>query len=344
VALAAPLLNHRIWTCAEFGLVLSFWANPDHLNMTLETVLKPFSLFPHVAQMGNDEPPPSRMKRKIHWVGHKEPVEEKRGPGGKPSRQGPKKKDERGYRQLSSITLGEVNDAHQYYSHQLLPSPYSSWVGVNYFCMIPLARKRTERPPVVFGRVKTCYPSDGYVQNVQEMEMFLPCKDRTPDILHLRADDILLTPNKPLESYCVRVRFLVTPEDMSDFAEQDTVFLGQGFLPEFSTGFIDLLDINEHNHITLPWLYVISSRWFASIPVLVQPEIREKLTKLMHWNKLIFNYHPEERLPREVHRLNKELGMKAGYTERYLIEPENPQQTVQIIAKTFDQMFNQPMG
>ena len=312
--------------------------------MTFVTVFKPFSLIAHLAQMGNhDEPPPSGMARKIHWVGHKEAVEQKQDSGGQPSGQSPKQKDERGYRELTSITLGEVNDAYKYYAEQLLPSPYPTWLATNYFCMIPLAPKRTARPPAVFGRVKTCYPSDGYVQNVQELEMYLPCKDRTPDIVHLRADDILLTPNKPLQSYCVRVRFLSAPEDLVDFAEQDTLFLGQGFLPEFSTNYIDLLDINEHNHTSLPWIYVISSRWFASIPVSVQPEIREKLTKLMHWNKLIFNYHPEH-LSREVRSLNRELGMKPGYTDIFLIEPENPQQTVQIVAKTFDKIFSQPMG
>jgi len=312
--------------------------------MTLETTLKSFSLFSHFAQMGNDEPPPSGMQRKLHWVGQKEAVEQKQALGGKQSGQSPQPKDERGYRQLASITLGEVNDAHQFYANQLLPSPYPAWLGVNYFCMIPLARKRMARPPAVFGRVKVCYPSDGVAQNVQELELYLPCKDRTPDVVHLHADDMHITRNNPLQSYCMRVRCLIAPEDQADFAEQDALFLGLGFLPEFSTSYIELLDINEHNQSTLPWLYVISSRWFASIPVSVQPEIREKLTKLMHWNKLIFNYHPEERLAREVHRLNKELGMKAGFTERFLIEPENPQQTVQIIAKTFDHIFNQPMG
>jgi len=312
--------------------------------MTLETTLKRFSFFTHFAQMGNDEPPPSGMKRKIHWVGHKQASEQKPDPGENQSGQAPKQKDTRGYRDLASITLGEVNDAYKYYADQLLPSPYPAWLATNYFCMIPLARKRTARPPVVFGRVKTCYPSDGYAQNVQEMELYLPGKDRTPDVVHLRADDIHITPNKPLQSYCVHVRFLVTPEDMADFAEQDALFLAQGFLPEFSTSYIELLEINEHNHVTLPWLYVISSRWFASVPLSVQPEIREKLTKLMHWNKLIFNYHPELQLPREIHSLNRELGMKAGYTEHFLVEPENPQQTIQIVAKTFDKIFNQPMG
>ena len=310
--------------------------------MTLETILKPFSLFPHFAQMGNDEPPPSGMKRRLHWVGHKEAAEQKQDSGGEQNGQGPKQKDERGYRQLSSITLGEVNDAYQFYTQQLLPSPYPSWLGANYFCMIPLARKRTVHPPAVFGRVKTCYPSDGYVQNIQEMEIFLPCKERIPDIVHLRADDILLTPNKQVQSYCVRVKFLAMPEDLADFNGQETLFLQQGFIPEFSTGYIDLLDINEHTQAALPWMYVISSRWYASIPFLVQSEMREKLTKLIHWNKLIFNYHPEH-LPREIRSLNRELGMKAGYTERFLIEPENPEQTVQTVAKTFDKIFNQPM-
>ena len=195
----------------------------------------------------------------------------------------------------------------------------------------------------MFGRVKTCYPSDGYVQNIQELELYLACKDRTPDVIHLHAEDILLKPNKPVQSYCLGVRFLATAEDIAEFTEQAQLFLQQGFLPEFSTNYIDILDINEHNQASLPWMYVISSRWFASIPVSIQPEIREKLTKLIHWNKLIFNYHPELLLPREVHSLNRELGMKAGYTELFLIEPENPNQTAQIVAKTFDKIFNQPM-
>ena len=92
--------------------------------MALETTLKRFSFFTHFAQMGNDEPPPSRMKRKIHWVGHKEATEQKPDRGENQSGQAPKQKDTRGYRDLASITLGEVNDAYKYYADQLLPSPY----------------------------------------------------------------------------------------------------------------------------------------------------------------------------------------------------------------------------
>jgi len=308
--------------------------------MTLETIFKPFSLFAHFAQTGNDDPPPSGMKRKLHWVGDKEAEEGSK--GGKPGGQDPKQKDPRGYRELASITLGEVKDAHQYYTNQLVSSPYPGWIAPNTFCMIHLRRHAT-RPPAVFGRIKTCYPSDGYVQNIQELEMSLPGRDRAPDVVHLHSDDILLTPSKPVQSYCARVRFLAAPEDIADFDGQRDLFAAQGYVPEFSTHYIDLLEINEHNHASLPWMWLISSRWFASIPDSVQPEIREKLTKLIHWNKLIFNYHPEQ-LPREVRTLNRELGMKVGYTELFLIEPENPEQTLLIVGKTFDKIFNQPMG
>ena len=310
--------------------------------MALETAIKRFSLFDHFAQMGNDEPPPSGMKRRLHWVGNKESVEQKQDPGGKRSGQPPKQKDERGYRDLASLTIGEVNEAHHYFKQQLLPSPYQTWIAPDHFCMIHLTRKRGHRPSAVFGRIKTCYPSDGYVQNIDEVELLLPHKVHAPDVIHLNGDDILITPNKPFQSYCVRVRILAHPDDIADFNGQETLFLQSGYLPEFQTGFIDLLEINEHNHNSLPWLYVISSRWFASIPASVQSEIREQLTKMIHWNKLIFNYHPE-RLPREVRSLNRELGFKAGYTELFLIEPENPEQTVQIVAKTFDKIFSQPM-
>jgi hypothetical protein len=195
----------------------------------------------------------------------------------------------------------------------------------------------------VFGRITTCYPSDGHVQNIQELELLLPGKGHAPDLIHLRANDILLTPNKPLQSFCMRLRFLIHAEEMAEFNGQDALFMQQGFLPEFNTSYIELLDINEHNHIALPWFYVISSRWFASIPVTVQPEIREKLTKLIHWDKLIFNYHPE-RLLHEIRTLNRELGFKAGYTDFFLIEPEDPKHIVQIVSKTFDKMFEQPIG
>jgi hypothetical protein len=310
--------------------------------MASETSLRRFSLFAQLAHMGNDEPPPSGMKPKIHWIGQKTQQEQKPSPRGKRGEESPKKKNERGYRQLSSITLTEVDDAYKYYANQLVYSPAPAWIAPNYFCMIHLRARQQDWPPAVFGRVKTSYPSDGYIQNIQELELELPSKERSPDLVHLRVNDIYNTSNKPLQSFCVRVKFLLHPDEQAEFSGQESPFVQQGFLPEFSNGYLDLFDINEHNHASSPWLYVIGSRWFSSIPLSVQPEIREKLAKLAHWNKLIFNYHPEY-VPSEIRTLNRELGFKAGYTEIFLIEPENPGQTIQIVSKTFDKLFDQPM-
>jgi hypothetical protein len=208
--------------------------------------------------------------------------------------------------------------------------------------MLELVRRRDGRPPVVFGRVKTCYPSDGYIHNIQDMELYFPNKNGKPETVALRAEDILLDPAKPVQSYCVRVKFLASPDDMADFHQNEDLFLEKGFIPEFTTGYLDLLDMNEHNHAAYPSLYVIGSRWLASIPDSLQPEIRERLKSLIQWNKLIFNYHPE-RLPAEIRSLNRELGYKAGFTDIFLIEPEDPQQTVKILQSTFEKLFQQPI-
>ena len=299
---------------------------------------------PHFAQKRDDKTPPPG--RKIHWVGDRVPARPNKGQnqGGKQQDVQPGRnegRETRGYRELSTITLGEVNEAQKHFASHLLPSPYPAWIATNYFCMWHLARQRG-RPPAIFGRVRTCYPSDGYIQNIQEMEIHFPQKDRAPDIVLLHTDEISHDPQKPVQSYCVRVKFLAAPEDMADFDGDENLFLEQGLLPEFESGYIDLLELTEQKHSALPWFYVISSRWFASIPESLQPEVRSALQNLMHWDKPIFNYHPRVLSP-EVRTLNDELGLNYGFTEHYLITPQDPQQTVQIVASTFEKIFSQPM-
>jgi hypothetical protein len=309
--------------------------------MALETILKRSLFSPPFIQTGGDK------SRKPHWVGDQGPTPAQQGqtpggPGGKDDDRSTQRRDARGYRDLSSLTLGEVQDGFNFFRSQLLPAQYESWVATNYFCMLELVRLRDGRPPVVFGRVKTCYPSDGYINNIQDMELYFPNKDRKPDTVLLRAEDILLDPARPVQSYCVRVKFFASPEDIADFDPHENLFLEEGFIPEFTPGYIDLLDMNEQDHDGYPWLYVIGSRWLASTPESVQPEIRERLKSLIQWNRLIFNYHPEK-LPTEIRSLNRELGYKAGFTDIFLIEPEDPQQTVKIVQSAFDKIFQAPM-
>ena len=252
----------------------------------LETALRRFTLLPRFIQTGNGEP------RKAHFLGKDEatPLERKQDQGRK-NDNAPKKPSTDKYRHLADITLGEVQEVYDHFKHQLVPSPAEAWIAKNYFCQLPLKRKGEDRPPVVFGRVKTCYPSDGYGNNVEEMEMYFPRRDAAPDVLHIRLDDI--SQQKPTYSFCAGIKFYVSAEEMADFSHSENIFVEKGFAPLYETSYMDLLEINEQNHSASAWLQVIGSGWFASIPDSIQPEIRQQLQNLVRRNKVIFNYHPK---------------------------------------------------
>ena len=305
--------------------------------MVLETAFRRFSLLPGFIQTGNGEP------RKAHWLGDKRkqpttPQQDQDQP--RRDDRPPQRRDTRGYRDLASLTLGEVDDAYNHFKHQLSASPVEAWIAKNYFCQLPLKRKGADRPPVVFGRVKTCYPSDGYINNIEELEMYFPRKDAAPDLLHIRFDDISL--QKPTLSYCVGVKSYLSEEEMADFSRSENIFIEKGFAPLYETGYIDLLDLNEQNHTTLPWLYVIGSGWFASIPDSVQPEAREQLRNLLRCKKTVFNYHPR-RYSLQYRSLNEELDFQYGFTEHYLVAPQDTEQALRKVEERFGEIFMQGM-
>jgi hypothetical protein len=304
--------------------------------MTLEISLKPPLSLPRFLQAQKDEP-----RRDIHWVGHKKEAESQQDSGGKNS-QTPKPDNTQGYRPLSSITLGDVGEAQKFFAGQLIPSPYPAWVGVNHFCNLTLARKRDGRPPMIFGRVKTCYPTDGYINNIQDIELHFPHKMGQPDPILLSMEDIVPPPQGVLQSYGVRVKFLASPEDIADFQSFENSFTEQGFTLDFSSDYIDLLHLDEFNKGSHPWFHVVGSRWFASIPDSVQDEVRKSLKSLIGWNNLIFNYHPKWMSP-DVRTLNHELDFNYGFSEHYLITPQDTQQTAHIVAVAFNKIFMQPM-
>jgi hypothetical protein len=304
--------------------------------MTLETAFRRFTLLPRFIQTGNGEP------RKAHYLGRDEasPLERKQDQGRK-NDNAPKKPGSSKYRELADITLGEVEEVYTHFKAQLVPSPAEAWIAKNYFCQFPLKRKGDERPPVVLGRVKTVYPSDGYVNNVEELEMYFPRRDSAPDLLHVRLDDIAL--QKPTYSYCVGVKFYVSEEEMADFSHSENIFIEKGFAPLYDTSYIDLLDVNEQNYSALSWLHVIGSGWFASIPNSLQPEIRQQLQNLVHWNKVVYNYHPK-RYSLRYRSLNEELDFNYGFTEHYLVAPQDTDQTLKKVEERFAGMFMQGMN
>ncbi len=304
--------------------------------MALETALRQFFLLPGFIQTGNGEP-----RNKAHWLGNKQSTTSQQDQNQhRQDERPPQRQDPRGYRDLSSLTLGEVEDAYNYFKPQLVASPAEAWIAKNYFCQIPLKRRGEDRPQVVFGRIKTCYPSDGHINNIEELEMYFPRRDSAPDLLHIRFDDVSL--QKPTQSYCIGVKLYVSEEEMADFSRSENIFLEKGFAPLYETGYIDLLDVNEQNQSALPWLYVIGSGCFASIPDTVQPEIREQLRNLVRWQKNIFNYHPK-RYSFQYLSLNEELDYQYGFTEHYLVAPQNTEQTLRKVEERFGGIFMRGM-
>jgi hypothetical protein len=303
--------------------------------MALETVFRQFTLLPRFIQTGNGE------SRKAHYLGRDEagPLERKQDQGRK-NDNAPKKPGRSKYRDLDDITLGEVDQAYNHFRAQLVASPAEAWIAKNYFCQLPLKRKGQDRPPVVFGRVNSVYPSDGYVNNLEEMEMSFPRRDGGPDLLHVRLDEISL--QRPTYSYCVGVKFYVSEEEMADFSHSENIFIEKGFAPLYETSYIDLLDVNEQNPSALSWLHVIGSGWFASVPDSVQPEIRHQLQNLLRWNKVIFNYHPK-RYSLRYRSLNEELDFNYGFTEHFLVAPQDVKGTLDKVEATFGEMFMRGM-
>jgi hypothetical protein len=125
---------------------------------------------------------------------------------------------------------------------------------------------------------------------------------------------------------------------MADFAPSENIFVEKGFAPLYQTGYIDLLEVNEQNHSSLLWLHVIGSEWFASIPDSVQAEVRAQLRNLVAWNTRIFNYHPKRHAMRYL-PLNEELDFQYGFTEHYLVAPQNTDQTLKKLEESFAEIF-----
>ena len=304
--------------------------------MTLAVSLGRTLIFPHSIQEGGGNP------RKVHWTGGKEPVDLNQSQGGKQGGDSGKG-DNRGYHSLSEVKIGDVSDAFEFFKAQLSASRLPTWIARGYFCMIHLARKNGHRPSAIFGRVKTCYPSDGYLQNIHEMELLYPKLGGKPLEINLHSDDINHSSDIPSQSYCVKVKCFVTPQDQAEFTGYENTFLQHGYETEFIPRHIDMLDVNEFNQAAFPRVIVVSSRWFASAREISQGQVYEKLHQLIKWNKTIINYHPSG-AGCDTRTLNQELGFKYGFSNTVLIEPETPQQTLQIVAQSFDRNFLEGMG
>lgn len=300
--------------------------------MTLEISLRrPFTL-PRVFWAGNGE-----SRQDYHWVGHKQNAEQEPVSTGEKNQKPPNEKDKQKYLLLTELTLGDVEDAIKLFDHQLIPAQ-ENWIGKNTFCQIPLKRKRGQ-PPMIFGRVKTCFPSDGFLDNVEEMELYFPRKDSAPDVIHIYKDEISRKSQMQVQSNFVRVRVLASAEEKAELGESASMLNVNGFHPEFEPGYLDILDITEANQSAYPWMYVIGSRWFGAMPESLHAEMIAKLKEMIGWGKQIVNYHPGF-LAKEIPTLNDVLNYQFGFTPQLLVEPRNVEQLSNIIYRMFDNLFH----
>ncbi|HAV77103.1 MAG TPA: hypothetical protein DCX53_07100 [Anaerolineae bacterium] len=289
---------------------------------------------PRVFRAGN-----GASRQDFHWIGHTRDEDKESSTPGDKSQKPQDQKRKQKYRQLTDITLGEVEEAIKLFEHQLVPTQ-ENWIGRNTFCRLPLKRKHGQ-PPIIFGRVKTSFPTDGFLDNIEEMELYFPSKYAAPDVVHINRDEISRKSQMQAQSYFVRVRVLTSAEEKAELGESISMLSANGFQPEFETGYLDLLDMNEENQSVYPLLYVIGSRWFGTMPESIHAELKAKLKEMIGWGRQVINYHPEW-LTHDVNTLNRALGFKYGFTPVVLTEPGNAQETASIVAKTFERMFHSP--
>jgi hypothetical protein len=139
------------------------------------------------------------------------------------------------------------------------------------------------------------------------------------------------------------MKMYLSEQEQMDFSRSENIFIEKGFAPLYNAGYSELLDIRESNQASTLQTYVIGSEWFSSIPDSMQPEIREQLRNLVRWNKIVLNYHPK-RYSLQHHSLNDELDFNYGFTQHYLLMPQDTNQVLMKVDETFGELLKRPIG
>jgi len=306
-------------------------------TMALDTFLRRFSVLPGFIQTGNGE------SRKAHFVRRSDPVP----PSGDQQSGGnqddaPKEPKAGKYRSLSEITMGEVGQAFKSLERQLIVVQDQEWLATNYFCSIPLQRVLfEERPPVLFGRVGFCYPIEGLRDNLQQLELYFPRRGKSPDLLQIRQN--VIHPNEAIQSYRLSIRMYLSKKEQREFLQDHGRFLDLGYAPVFEAGYADLLEITERDRASLPWAYVFGSEWFATVSDAWQVDIKRQIERLLNWNRVVLNFHPRRYLL-QYRSLNDEMEFNPGFTEHFLLMPQDTEQALQKVDAKFGEMFLRGLG
>lgn len=299
--------------------------------MALDLSLRRWLWLPRFIQTGDEEP------RREHYIRRSDDSFGEKADSGTENESPPPKPSTGKYRSLSDFTLGEVEEALAWFRPQLVQPPSTEWIAKNYFCEIPLQRSFEQRPPVIFGRIKSCYPATGDLENIEEMELLFPRKQAAPDLLHINYGDV--SQRRPIQSYCLGVKMYLSEAEQRDFSHSENIFIEKGFAPLYEAGYGDLLqDVHEQNRAQLFWVYVFGSEWFATIPDSMQLEVKDKLLSLVRWNRTVLNYHPK-RYTLQYRSLNDELDFQYDFSEHYLVMPHDVGQVLTKVEQKFEERF-----
>ena len=72
----------------------------------------------------------------------------------------------------------------------------------------------------------------------------------------------------------------------------------------------------------------------------MQVEVKQQVEKLLHWNRVVLNYHPREYLLK-YKSLNDELEFNPGFTDHYMFMPQDIGQTLGKMDEVFGERFLQ---
>lgn len=291
---------------------------------------------PGLLQFGEDEPrPPKAGRFWAHTPGGADAAPFPEDPSPSPD----DKYDERGCRRPGTISPGEVQSAFALYENQLMPTDDGALVRRSGFYTIPLLRY-SGAPAFLFGRVKVCMPTDGHIQDMQEVELSFPQAGGAPERIVLEPHDVNL--EEQVQSYRVRVKIFGAEADRADFMPYQRKFAEAGFDFDFGGDYNDLLQTDLLERESLPWFHVIGSRWFARIPASRREGVKRMLLRLCSRETLILNYHP--RHARGVLPLNEQLEFQPRLSEFLLSDPWSPEQVHFAVRTVFEKIFAQPGG
>jgi hypothetical protein len=173
------------------------------------------------------------------------------------------------------------------------------------------------------------------------MELLFPRFDLPPGLVTLKGGTEILadTPERPSESYYVRVKLFVSEDDQKELQVQEAEFRERGFDTEFVSTHENLFyfhALEQADMIEMPWVIIIGSRWLSELDKNEYPTVTSNLFNLLMLNRVIINYRPERVMP-----LKKIININVR--PNLFEEVESSEDIVNAVEQKFWDMFMYPV-